>query len=531
MRQVPWHMIPGGPMDEDLNAGNKRITNLADPSSAQDAVTKAWLQANAQAYDADLTTLGAGGTGARDFLGIGTANTVQFAKLGIGAAVGSASAAGFGGTPMSGTSQYGVNFGSTFGSDATSAGYAFISNPATAAAVFTMPSLYHFYAANVALGSGSVVGTQYGFYTPATFNNGSTANWGVYIDGTTKSYFGGLVGIGVSPLYKLHVKAAGTANAYDGQILVFDSQAVATGIGGRIKFGSIYTAAGVGSNDLGFIGIAKENATDEYGFSLVFGSRDNGASPTEKMRITGAGNMGIGLTPVASAGLLQILTADNGICANLKINATQANVTAGDVYVNFASTSGVEASITGTASAGVIAYNTFTGSHWSQSQTITAQKTTEDRTRTRTVYDIDETTGEQSAPREETYTEKVSFYRSDVAPGTVLVSTDEICAWDGEVAAHLPKCAVSTLPMDKAVYGVYGGHDNDGDILVLGVGAGSVLVCDEGGPIAVGDFLCTSIKPGHAMRYDGNDMRVVLGKARQSLEAGDGLIACTYLAG
>lgn len=210
-----------------------------------------------------------------------------------------------------------------------------------------------------------------------------------------------------------------------------------------------------------------------------------------------------------SASKFGILAADNGTCAEMKINAAQASVTTADTFIDFRSTTGSEGTIQGTGVAGVLAYNTFTGSHWSQSDTITAGKT---------------------KPSKDELDQR-PIYKDALEPGTVLVSTSEFCEWPGEVANHLPKCEVSSKAEDKAVYGVYGGHDREGDIMVLALGSGVVRVCDDGGPIEIGDFLCTSDKPGLAKRYDGNDMRVVLGKARQAFSKKTGTIACTYMAG
>ena len=225
-------------------------------------------------------------------------------------------------------------------------------------------------------------------------------------------------------------------------------------------------------------------------------------------------------SPTASAGNFQILTPDNGIGQRILINVAQASVTAADVFINFSSTTGVEGSVAGTATAGLIAYNTFTGSHWSQSDLINKIRLSEK------VEEVNKESGESF----ETEREIVS-YSSDLAPNSVLVSVDELCSWPDDLTRHLPKCKVSDKAEDKAVYGVYGGHDNDGDIMVLAVGSGLVLVCDEGGLIEIGDFLCTSSVKGYAKKYNGNDMRVVLGKARQTFNRKKGEIACTYMCG
>ncbi|MDI6808163.1 MAG: hypothetical protein QME66_04160 [Candidatus Eisenbacteria bacterium] len=240
------------------------------------------------------------------------------------------------------------------------------------------------------------------------------------------------------------------------------------------------------------------------------------------------GNFGVGASP---SNVFHFQAGDNATVGIVKINTAQANITAADVFIDFQSSTGSEGSIAGTAVLGVLAYNTFTGSHWSQCDAIqkTQIETVSRKTVTRRV-DKEDGSGERE-DREFIVETPVKVYTSTLEPGTVLVSTDEMASWPDEVTNHLPKCAISSKKEDKAVYGVFGGHDRDGDILVLSLGSGIVLVTNEGGPISIGDFLCTSNTPGYAMRYDGNDMRVVLGKARQSLNDKQGKIACSYYAG
>jgi hypothetical protein len=55
----------------------------ADPATARAALDLE-VGTDIQAYDADLTTLGAGGSGARDFLGLGTSDSPQFTAVNIG---------------------------------------------------------------------------------------------------------------------------------------------------------------------------------------------------------------------------------------------------------------------------------------------------------------------------------------------------------------------------------------------------------------------------------------------------------------
>src|SRR6185312_10575443 len=99
-------------------------------------------------------------------------------------------------TPVSTASQYGFDANVTFGSDATTMAASYWSAPLTAAASYTIPSLYNYFAGNVSKGAGSSVTNQYGFYVAPL--SSATNNWAVYTAGSTPSYFGGNVGIGTT---------------------------------------------------------------------------------------------------------------------------------------------------------------------------------------------------------------------------------------------------------------------------------------------------------------------------------------------
>lgn len=236
-----------------------------------------------------------------------------------------------------------------------------------------------------------------------------------------------------------------------------------------------------------------------------------------------AGKVGCGIAVPTTD--LHVYGADNATHLTVENAATSANTTASDVFVDFRSSSGSIGTIAGTATSGLVAYNTFTGSHWAKSDTIKSRIVVK-----QSIQEVEHLEEDLTTTVERIVTD-VDTYESDLLPGTVLVSTDEMSDWGEGDTLYLPMTAVSSKKEDKAVYGVYGGHDRDGDILVLALGAGTILVTDEGGKIEVGDFLCTSSTAGHAMRYDGNDMRVVVAKARGEHKAGKGLIPCTYLAG
>ena len=99
----------------------------------------------------------------------------------------------------------------------------------------------HFAARDIYMGGGTCL-NQYGLRVANLI--GASNNYGVYIDGTTKSYFGGLVGIGTtSPAAKLHVA---------GDILATN-----------ISCASItQTVAGAVNTFLGRVGIGTNNVTN-----------------------------------------------------------------------------------------------------------------------------------------------------------------------------------------------------------------------------------------------------------------------------
>lgn len=106
----------------------------------------------------------------------------------------------------------------------------------------------------------------------------------------------GNVGIGnIAPGDKLHVsgpKDSSVEPLVTG-IMVSDSASMAAGVGGGIVFRGNYT--GTTGTTAAAIHAAKSNGTDgQFGFDLAFNTRTNGAGNTEKMRVTSAGNVGIG---------------------------------------------------------------------------------------------------------------------------------------------------------------------------------------------------------------------------------------------
>ena len=236
------------------------------------------------------------------------------------------------------------------------------------------------------------------------------------------------------------------------------------------------------------IGYTETAGTDGTLGALIFLTR-NSTSPTvvpsERLRITSAGNVGIGTTPTT---LLDLLGADNTTVQTIKINVEQASVTAADTFIDFRSTTGSEGSIAGTAVAGVIAYNTFTGSHYTQ---------VEDADRpSLQVGMLLEATGDAMTPlgkKTRTRTTPESRY-IDPKDGkeTITPAQDVEETFEASHKPYLVKSRIARTKGSKAAYGVYGGTDKEGRDLVLALGTGLCYVTKTTKAITVGDYLMAS---------------------------------------
>jgi hypothetical protein len=124
-------------------------------------------------------------------------------------------------------------------------------------------------------------------------------------------------------------------------IRVFDTTSATTGTGGGISFAGYFSGTSSIINTLSYIKGGKENSTGgDYASYLSFGTRINGGSPSEKLRITSGGNVGVGTS--APSVRLQVVGA-NSTEGQLYVGNTDVTYSAG---INF-TTSGVNRGFVG----------------------------------------------------------------------------------------------------------------------------------------------------------------------------------------
>jgi hypothetical protein len=137
-------------------------------------------------------------------------------------------------------------------------------------------------------------------YGLRVFNVAATANnYSLYSDSPAQSYFEGNVGIGTTaPQNLLHVK--GTASVGVGvrnsHLTIESAETAGVDVGAILKFAG-QSGNTVNPYSFGTIEAKKESAVaNNYSSYLSFHSIDNTGGSTERMRINGSGNVGIGTT-------------------------------------------------------------------------------------------------------------------------------------------------------------------------------------------------------------------------------------------
>jgi hypothetical protein len=360
------------------------------------------------------------------------------------------------------------------------------------------------------------------------------------------------VGFGGTPLYPIHVQTNSptitvAADRYEASASPNPSMGLRASRGTASSPSAVQSGDSLGQfNMRGYgatafattskaavVAYAAENWTDSaQGAYLTYETTATGGTTrAERLRVANNGFVSIG-TVADGATLLDLLGADNATVETVKINATQANVTAADTFIDFRSTSGSEGSIAGTGVAGVIAYNTFTGSHYTQVEAA-------DRVELR-VGMLLEATGEpmtQIPGKTRLRLEPAKLHRDKDTDQEVIIPERYISeTFEAAPKPYLVKSRISRTKGSKAAYGVYGGTDKEGRDLVLALGTGLCYVTKTSRKIEVGDYLISSAVPG-MMEAQADDIyrNSTVAKAMASPVWGAGQvsqqISCIYLGG
>ena len=263
----------------------------------------------------------------------------------------------------------------------------------------------------------------------------------------------------------------------------------------------------------------------------------------------GAGNFGGGLT--ALTGTFE--ASDNGTAITARINAAQASVDAGDTFIDFRSTTGSEGTIAGTAVAGVLAYNTFTGSHYTQvvdrvgleigmvleivdgtpvfepqlneaEHTIQVDEPVLDDEGNPVIEDVP-VLDDEGKPKTESKskTKKVE----QVVPATYYVASPKPQLW---------KSQICKTQGSKAAIGVWIGTDREGRDMVASIGTGVIWLANTGKSLTVGDYLVSSDIAGCAeLQTDDIYRSSTIAKLVEGIVWQPGevtrLVKCIYLGG
>jgi hypothetical protein len=311
------------------------VTNVRQYSAAQATFTGAVT--NQYGFFADSSLTGAtnnfgfysnipSGTGRWNFYANGTADNYFAGAVGVGGVPYAGASVVVSKSITGSTAGIGIAVDGTAQSDVTNSCQSFLSQAKTAAAVFTLSNYYGFRAQQASFGAGSTITNQYGFaadssLTGATNNFGFHSNipsgsgrYNFYAAGNASNYFAGNVGIGGDASVALETFANATnwvRNNSAAGIPIFAAYRSNGTISSKTVVSSGDEAGRFdvrGFDGTNFIQLAQINfhvdgtpGTNDMPGRIVFQTTADGASsPTERMRISNAGNVGIGQTSPAS---------------------------------------------------------------------------------------------------------------------------------------------------------------------------------------------------------------------------------------
>lgn len=269
---------------------------------------------------------------------------------------------------------------------------------------------------------------------------------------------------------------------------------------------------------------------DNVNGNLMIGGFNNGVSSGGLVQVSNRDPqkiLGVNVTPLSPLHV----KGGRGTVMRVEMDAPQASINASDVLIGFYSQAGLEASISGSGVSGVFAYNTFTGSHYTQ---------IDDKDDMQMLYLV-EGTGEaltsfpnKTVTRSLTEDERKRGYSGNGESDGKMVT--ESVKSEAAPKAQLTKSRLCSTRKSAAAWGFWIGTDGEGRDMIAAIGTGFAYVANKGEDIEIGDYLMSSDVAGHVEKQDDDiQHNYSVAKAREAIHWNHGekfrKIAVTYHGG
>lgn len=353
--------------------------------------------------------------------------------------------------------------------------------------------------------------------------------------GTTATTAGGAVSISAG-----NGNAAAATNG--GAINLTGGNAADAGTGGGVNITSGNGGTTGNANDVTITGGAGGSTSGNSGSitiqsgTVVAGVTGNVTIKTRDAAGTNkaAGNINLVLGVPTGSGTKPTMKlrqpSDNATALVVEITQASASITASDTFIDFWSSaeSGI-GSIAGSAVDGVVAYNTFTGSHYTHVIGDTS------KLEPGSLLEIVESKIERKDWIGQSYTEEID--EEYIENGETKFRKKEVeKVRTGSLKEQLFKTQICTTRASKSAVGAWGGKDKEGRDFCLSIGTGVVFVANKGKNVEIGDFLISSDVTGATELQDDDIYRnISVAKATENIVWGVGetkrRISCIYLGG